>query len=370
MKRILSVLLIIAVVSVTVMGADIDSEIEKELDTDKLEEIVPESIKNNEDLSDLDFSYSSSSASISVKNVLNKFLSLFFKGLKGEISFILTVSAFLILSSVYSAFSVNGNNVLSESVDFAVSVFLCVVLYSHILISIEVMLTYTSELTGFMTSLLPFLATAMCMQGAGGEAVTSSAILLTVITLIEKVCVSVVVPLVKILFAFICAGFVSKINFNSMTDFIMSFASKTCTVTMSIILAILYFQHALAASSDSLALRSVKLAAGNLIPIVGSVVSEASSTVIAGVKLVKTSMGVFAFAVLIYMTFVPIITFITRKISLKVLSAFSSLLGCDSAAKIISSVYGVYHIMSALMFSVCTFFIIAIAIFVKSGGAQ
>ena len=365
MKRLFLIVLIMALLSVNVT-ADMNTDIEKELETDKLEEIVPESIKNNEDLSDLEFSYSSSSSSISVKNVVNKFLSLFLKGIKGEISFILTVAAFLILSSVYTSFSVNTN----ESVDFAVSVFVCVVIYSHILVSIDVMLSYTNELTGFMTSLLPFLATAMCMQGSGAEAVTSSAILITVITLIEKVCVTIVVPLVKILFAFICAGFVSKVNFNPLTDFVTSFASKTCTVTMSVISAVLYFQHALAASSDSLALRSVKLAAGNLIPIVGSMVSEASSTVIAGVKLVKTSMGVFAFAVLIYMTFVPIITFITRKISLKILSAFSSLLGSDGAAKIISSVYGVYNIMSALMFSVCTFFIFAIAIFVKSGGVQ
>ena len=96
-------------------------------------------------------------------------------------------------------------------------------------------------------------------------------------------------------------------------------------------------------------------------------VSESSATVIAGVRLVKTTIGLFGVSVLLYMTIVPIMKFITRKISLKLLAALSSVLGCESSAKLISSVYGVYHIMSALMFSVSTFFIIAIAIFLKNG---
>jgi len=368
MRRIVIFLIVLILFfTVTASGEGIE-DIERKLNTDKLEEIIPESLSQNEDFSDLEISYSQASGALSLKNVLGKILSVFFKGLKGEIAFVSTVAAFLIVSSVYSTFADGTKNALPDAVNFAVSAFICTVVYSHVLSSLDIMTSYVEELTGFMTSLLPFLATALCMQGAGTEAVTGSAILIAVLTLVEKVSISIVVPLVKILFAFICAGFITKINFSPITDYVTSFASKTCTITMSIISAVLYFQHALASSADSLALRSVKLAAGNLIPIVGSMVAEASSTVIAGVKLVKTTLGLFAVAVLLYMTLGPIMTFITRKISLKLLSALSSLLGNDSSAKVISSVYGVYNIMSALMFSVCTFFVFAVAILVKSGG--
>lgn len=367
MKRFLLILIILAVLSITAFAEGIETDIENKIGTDKLEEIIPESILQSEDLSDVELSYSDASSALSLKTVLGKIMSVFFKGLTGEIVFISTVAAFLIVFSVYSSFTDGTKNALPEAVNFAVSVFICTVVYSHVLTSLDIMTSYVEELTGFMTSLLPFLATTLCMQGAGTEAVTGSAIIITVITLVEKVSISIVAPLVKVLFAFMCAGFITKINFSPITDYVTSFASKTCIVTMSIISAILYFQHALASSTDSLALRSVKLAAGNLIPIVGSMVAEASSTVIAGVKLVKTTLGLFAVAVLLYMTLTPIMTFITRKISLKLLAALASLLGSDSTAKVISSVYGVYHIMSALMFSVSTFFIFAIAIFVKSG---
>lgn len=367
MRHFLCIFMIFTVLSFTAFANGLDEEIEERIGTDKLDEIIPESILQNEDLSDVDFSYSESSKALSLKTVLAKVVSVFFKGLSGEILFFSTVMAFLILSSVYSSFADGTKNALPESVNFAITVFLCTVIYTHVTDSLDIMCSYVKELTGFMTALLPFFATALCMQGAGTEAVTTGGILITVITLVEKVSVGIVVPLVKILFAFMCSGFITKINFAPITDYISSFAAKTCTVTMSIISAILYFQHALAASSDSLALRSVKLAAGNLIPIVGSMVAEASSTVIAGVKLVKTTLGLFAVAVLLYMTLTPIMRFITRKISLKLLSALSSVLGNDTAAKVISSVYGVYHIMSALMFSVSTFFVFAVAIFVKSG---
>lgn len=74
------------------------------------------------------------------------------------------------------------------------------------------------------------------------------------------------------------------------------------------------------------------------------------------------------FAVLLYMTLTPVITFALKKISLRILSAFSSLMGADDAAKIMSSVYGVYNILYALMLSLSIFFIITVAIFVKGGG--
>lgn len=367
MKHLFLIFIIVALVSFCVCADGIDKEIEERIGTDKLEEIVPKSVFQSDDLSDVELSYSGAVNALSLKTVLGKICSVFFRGVKGEIVFFSTVAAFLIVSSVYMSFVDSVKNALPETMNFAVSVFICTVVYSHVLTSLEIMTAYVEELTGFMTALLPFLATSLCMQGAGAEAATGSALLITVITLVEKVSVSIVVPLVKILFAFMCAGFITKINFAPITDYVSSFASKTCTVTMSIVSAILYFHHALASSTDSLALRSVKLAAGNLIPIVGSMVAEASSTVIAGVKLVKTTLGIFAVAVLLYMTLAPIMTFITRKISLKLLAALSSLLGCDATSKVISSVYGVYHIMSALMFSVSTFFVFAVAIFVKSG---
>jgi stage III sporulation protein AE len=363
-------MLMILIFTLNASASDIQKEIEEEIGTEKLNDIIPESLRENEELQELSFTYDGASSTIGVNTVLGKIAELFFKGISGEIAFFSTIFSFLILSSLYRAFSEGiKNSALSEGINFAISLFLCVILYTGVFQSLEATILYVKQLIGFIGSLLPFLTTLMCMQGSTAEAVSGSAILVTVMALIESVCVSAVIPFIKILFSFVCAGFLSKVNFSPLIEFATSFATKTCTITMSIISAILYFRHAIASSADSLALRSVKLFAGNFIPIVGGMMSEASSTVIAAARLVKSTLGVFAFSVLLYMTVSPVISFMIRKISLKFLIAISKLLGCDNASGIMTSIYGIYNIMSALMISCGTFFIIAIAIFVKNGAA-
>lgn len=369
MKKIGAVLVLLLAFSFCAKAEDIENGIKNELGIDTLEKYVPESILENGEFDDLEFSYSGASETVEFNTIIKKLMNIFFSLLKKEAGFIFSITAFLIVSGIYTALSSGiKSSALTQCFNFTVSVFICVMVYGNILTSLESVTEYVNELSTFMLSLTPFMATAMCMQGAGGQAALTSVSVISVIAVAEKVCVMIVVPLVKILFAFICAGFVSKINFSAVTDFISSFASKLCVITMSILSAILYFKHSLASSADSLALRSLKLLSGNFIPIVGGMVSETSSTLIAGIKLVKNTLGIFMFAVLLYMTLTPVITFALKKISLRILSAFSSLMGADDAAKIMSSVYGVYNILYALMLSLSIFFIITVAIFVKGGG--
>ncbi len=370
MKRILILVLIfVFLLSVKSVAENIEDEIKKEINSDSLVDIVPDSITENEELSDLDLTYENSNKTISVNSVLNKISRLLSLGIREEVSFVLTALSALILSKLLKIFSESLKNTgIKESINLLVSVFFSTFLCSHVFSSLERVTLYIDELLGFVKALLPFLTTLLCMQGGGAEAVGSSAVLMTVTALLQSLCREVVVPLVKILFAFICAGFVSGLNFSAICNLATTVAAKTCTIGMSVLSAIMYFQNSLASSADSLALRSVKLFAANFIPIIGSNISEAASTLISGVKLVKSTLGVFAFAVLLYLTLSPIISFLVKKLSLRIVCVTASLFGCEQEAKILNSVAGVYNLLSAIMLSSCTFFIIAIAIFVKSGG--
>ncbi len=366
-----AIIMVFVCLFVNASAEGIIDKMEAELGVEGVDETVPQSITENELLEGVELNYRDASSTLNILSVFKSFLGLLFNGLESLIPFALSVVAFLIVASVYKAFSSSiKSSALNECIDISVLVFLFTILHKEIILSVDTVVSYVNELTGFMTSLMPFFITVMCAQGSVAEATTSGAFVVTVIAVIEKVCTSFVIPFVKILFVVGFAGVISKLNISSITDFFTTFAVKCCTISMSVISAVLYFQHALSSSADSLALRSVKLAAGNFIPIVGSMVSEASGTVIAGARLVKTSLGVFAFAVLLYVTLIPIVSFLCRKIVVRCLISLSSLLGCDDATKIISSVYSVYNILSALMFSCGCFFIIAIGIFVKNGVAQ
>jgi len=354
--------------SVTAFAYDVAEEIKSEINADSLHELVPDDLRENEMLGDLDFSYSGASETLSPNTVIEKTVNIFFQGIWAEIGFLTLSLAFLILSSIYKSFSSSlGSDALKDAVSFAISLFLTLTLFSHVTGSLGAVVSYVNTLSDFMKSLLPLMATLMCMQGGSAEAVSTGVVVIVAITLIQQITSRVVIPMVKLLFAFICAGFVSRVNFSGITDTVTSVSSKICTISMSILSAILYFKSAMSSAADNLALRSIKLAASNFIPVVGGMVSESAATLLSAVRVVKSTLGIFGFAVLLYMTLIPVVSFLIKKLSLRVLSAISGVLGCDEACSMFKSVYGVYNILSALMLSSGIFFTIAIALFVKNG---
>lgn len=368
MRYFFATIFLFIILSFSAMAYDIAEDIKKEARASEWQELVPESLSEDEVLGGLEFSYSEAFDTLAPETVADKIFNLFFKGFKEEMGFVLACLSFLVLIGVYKAFSSSFSNVaLKESVNFVISLFLCIMLYSHIIDSLKIATLYISELSNFMKSLLPIMATLMCMQGGTAEAVTSSAVIIVALILIQSVCTKLVIPIAKLLFGLVTAGFISHVNFSGFTETFTSIAAKTCTISMSIMSAILYFKNALASASDGLALRGIKLAAGNFIPVVGGMVSESAATMLSAVRVVKSTLGVFAFAVLLYMTLVPIIAFLIKKLSLRILSAVSGVLGCDEASSIFKSVYGIYHILSSLMISSGVFFAIAVGLFVKNG---
>ncbi len=369
MRTFLFVLLLLIAFSPTVLSFDIQSEIEKELDVGKLDAVIPDSVINNEYLESEDLNYSNAQNSVSLQNVLNTLFAFLSVGIKEEIKFFALCFSALIVSAVFRTFASSIKSVgVKETVNLAISIFLCVVLYSHILNLLDMATTYITELTTFIKALLPFMTTVLCIQGGVGEAVFSNAFIIAVIAVITSFLKSVVLPLCKLIFAFICAGVLSGVSFSPITDFASSVASKTCTISLGVFSAIMYFRNSLTSAADSLALRSAKLAATNFIPIVGGNVSEAVSTILGGAKLVKSTLGVFAFAIIFYLTLVPLVRIIIKKIFIRLLSAFSLIIGCTDEGKLLNSVHGVYNIIGALMVASAVFFIIALAVFVKSGG--
>ena len=370
MKRvILIVLLLFLCISPTVLSFDIQDEIEKELGAEKLDSVIPDSIINNENLESSDFNYSNAQNSISIQKVINSVLSFLSFGIKEEVKFFATCFTALVLSAVFRTFasSIKLSGV-KEAVNLAVSIFLCTVLYTQILSLLDMATLYITELSTFIKALLPFMTTLLCIQGGVSEAIFSNAFIVAVISVLTSFLKSVVLPLSKMIFSFICAGVLSGISFSPITDFASSVASKTCTISLGVFSAIMYFKNALTSAADSLALRSAKLAATNFIPIVGGNVSETVSTVLGGAKLVKSTLGIFAFAIIFYLTLIPLVRVTVKKFFVRLLSAISQIIGCTEESKLLSSVLGVYNIIGALMISTGVFFIIALAVFVKSGG--
>ncbi len=364
MRLRLSILILLLLFSVTVNGAQEGIDISKELGLENATEIIPDSLKDT----DIEFSPSNTPAEngLSINTVMKTFLLYVFDAVGNEISFVFLILGVLVFSAVIFSFIDTSHTALLTAARFAVSAVIAALIIDHIENAFQRASEYISELTTFMTGLLPFLGS---LSLAGGEFSTSAvqkAVLLTVINILQSFIGTVALPICKTVVSLSVVGYISGVPLGALSEFITGVATKIITITCGLMCAILYFQNTVSSVTDSLALRSVKLAAGSFIPIIGSFVSEASGTLISGVRLVKSTFGVFAICILVYMSARPIINFLTVKLSVRFSGVVAKLIGCDREAKVFGEISSVYNILSAIMIASACFFIFSIAVFIKS----
>lgn len=366
MKKTLAVLMTFLLFSFSVYADQLETDIYNELQLEKAEELIPSEVEN----SGISFSVKNtpSENGMNVNMLFKTIIRHMLAGLVDEIEFILTIIAILVFASIIGTFVENGNTSIRSGVNIALSAVVATVLITHIENAFVDSQAHVSEITEFMTGLLPFLGSLSLIGGEFTASIVQKTVLLTVINLLQNVINAVVIPVCEMIVALSVAGYVSGISLGSVSELISGIATKTITLSCGIMCAILYFQNTVSSVTDSLTLRSVKLVAGNFIPIVGAFVSEASGTLISGVKLVKSTFGIFAICILLYMSIGPIISFVAIKLSMRFSGIVAKLLGCDREAKVFGEISSVYNILSALMTASACFFIFAVTIFIQSGG--
>jgi stage III sporulation protein AE len=168
------------------------------------------------------------------------------------------------------------------------------------------------------------------MGGNVTAAAASSAGLTVYISIMENVVGRSIVPFCGACLAF---GWVSAAGLGpGIRSLLSTFKKHYATLLgflMTILLAMLATQNALASSADTLAMRSARFATGNLIPIVGGSVSELLRTVSAGVKYLRTTLGICAILLLLFLLLPTLIQLLLYRSVWQISASIAETLGCD-----------------------------------------
>lgn len=339
---------------------DLMGEIIEFSGADALEDALPESVRENEILSDVDFSISDGNA---LENVVDKLFELISAAFKREIKGFWAICAFQVVCALLRLHGASfGENEVTDCVCMLCTCGCC---YSFAHGSLSLATTAVSEINAFMNAMLPVMASLYTVGGAAATASAQSVGIYAAITLFEQIGASLLKPMFDCCFALTMVCAVGKVNLFGVVRFIKNFVVRLCVTLLSLLISILFFQNTLTGAADSLALRGVKYAAG-FIPIVGSLVGEAARTVAAGIGAIKASVGVFAVAAILYAAFVPCAVLICKKTLLCLCGTLGHIIGADKEAAFIEEVNGILSILLSIILSVGIFFILAVTIFIKT----
>ena len=125
-------------------------------------------------------------------------------------------------------------------------------------------------------------------------------------------------------------------------------------------------QTALAKSADSVALRSLKFASGNMIPVIGGALGEAADGYLAGVSLIRSASGTLAAAAVISYVLPALLKIAVLRAGLSAVAAGAEIMGRGKEAAIVREAGEVLGIAVALICTASVLSVIAVGVFAGS----
>jgi stage III sporulation protein AE len=174
------------------------------------------------------------------------------------------------------------------------------------------------------------------MGGNVGAAVASSGGLAIYMTVLEQLVSRSIIPFCGVCMAL---ALVHTLDPSLRTGMLSSTVKKNYTTAlaflMMLLLAMLASQTTLAAKSDTLAMKSVKFAAGSLIPVVGGSVSELLRTVSAGVGYLRGTVGICGTLLLVLTLLPTLVELLLLRAVWQISASVADLLGCEGEKKLL-----------------------------------
>ena len=133
--------------------------------------------------------------------------------------------------------------------------------------------------------------------------------------------------------------------------------------------ALLGCQSVLSARADSLRMKGIKYAVGNLLPVAGSAVSGSLGSVAAGVDLLRSICGVCGVLLLGLLLLPMLVELLLFRAVIRLASVAASSLDCAADARLLDDVAELYGYMAGAVSLCSVFFILTLCVLIACGSA-
>lgn len=223
------------------------------------------------------------------------------------------------------------------------------------------------SVSDFFSALIPVMT---AVSTASGEVVTASrqAFNMSVtMGVVGRLSVAVLMPLSLALFSLAVIGSVGDGGTASLAKGIKGMFMWGMGIVSAICTAAVAMQSLVASAKDSAALRAARYAASGLIPVVGSTVSSALSTLAGGLAFVKSSVGALSVAVIVSLVVAPLVSLLLYRLALSVCIVFLNFADNTGGVRCFSAFRSALDAITAVYTLSTLVCVVEILIFMKSG---
>lgn len=306
---------------------------------------------------------------ITPKNVFSHIFSFLKSGLKGPIVSSFSVLAIILVSALIFSNTVGqgvGDTILYATV-ICTAAAICGPIFSTVQASVSAM----KGCAVFMTSFIPIFAVVVASSGAAATAVSMSSLLLGAAQVVSYISNFAVMPLMSGYLSISLAASVSPVVQKSgVADGIKKLSFWIMSLLTTIFIGILSIQTAVSSSADTLTVKTAKFLIGSSVPVAGTALSEALTTVTASVGILKSSVGIYGIVASIAL-FLPLLCelFLWR-VGLTLTASVAELFGVGKIPALLRSIDSVLSVLIGIILLTLALFVISLAVILTVGKVQ
>ena len=287
---------------------------------------------------------------VTLPGLLNMIGTFFGANIGKNVSLLARICGMLVLVALFRALSGGASPALEHALSLCSVLAITGLLLTGGAADVRTLGAYFQTVEGVCLSLLPLMGTLYAMGGNVGAAVANHAVMSAFLTVLETVCGATVLPVAGLCLALALMDAAHDgISLAPLTSLIHKTYTRVFSFLMLLLCGVLGLQHTLARGSDTLALRTVRFAAGSFLPVVGSSISEALSTVAGSVQYLRGTVGVGGIAVMICLFLPMFLSVCLTRLTLSLSAAAAGLLGCAREEKFLGASAGVFGYLSAVI---------------------
>lgn len=225
------------------------------------------------------------------------------------------------------------------------------------------------SMTTFSGFLFTALATTTAATGAVGTSTTLYGVTALVLSVMAKAVQAIFIPGISCYMALAVAdGALGDGSLKPAGDTLKQLLSSALKFAVLLFTAYLSISGVISGSADSSAVRAAKLAITTAVPVVGSMIADASETLLVSAGLLRSGVGVFGLLGVLAVSIGPFLETGVHYLMLKITAASAALVGEKELSGLVGAMAGALGLLTAVT-GVCTVIVmIGCVCFMKATG--
>ncbi len=330
----------------------------------ELKDDLPDNVRKYLNSAGIDASDYNSMLSASPQKIAEMFMDAARGSFDEPIKDMIVIAGLVLLAGIMK--SVAGLENFSATLNIAVGCAVAAGVFASSARVISEGVSAVSMISDFMLALIPVLAGIITACGNPTLALTYNSLVLAAAQTVSQLAENIVIPLCGAFLAFgVSASLSPDLKLTKLSELIKKTAVGTLSFITAAFSALLGLKSLLAGSADGLVSKSVRLALSSAVPIVGGALSDAYSSIVGSIALLKNTVGVFAVLAVLLIALPIVVQLTVRILLLKLLGVLSGSMGDDTTGEVLDTLGSALTVINSVVIFSTALFIISIGLVIS-----